>query len=314
MSMRRIVWPNSKKFAFTIIDDTDNAVLSQIKPIYDLLLENNIFTTKTTWVFNSRNKYYGDTLENEKYKQYLLYLSSRGFEIALHNVGSGNFNRKEILNGLSVFESVFGSPPKIQINHSNNADNIYWGRERFYGFIKRFYGTKRSSIESFGSKKGSDCFWGDYVKKNILFIRNRTFNGINTLKYDKALVHNELGKEEFSNLWFSSSDGMDCKLFKKLLTKKNIDKLEKEGGCCILYTHFAYGFLNKEGDVDKEVLDIIKYLSTKQAWFAPASEILDYVYKDNLESGIEINKRYLKQLDRKWFVGRVFKKIKHHYS
>ena len=37
--------PDGKKFIFTIIDDTDDAFLNKIRPIYDLLYKNNIITT-----------------------------------------------------------------------------------------------------------------------------------------------------------------------------------------------------------------------------------------------------------------------------
>src|SRR5437899_2238785 len=44
-------WPEGKDFAFTIIDDTDNATLARIRPIYELLSELGLRTTKTVWVY-----------------------------------------------------------------------------------------------------------------------------------------------------------------------------------------------------------------------------------------------------------------------
>jgi hypothetical protein len=43
-------WPGGKKFAFTIIDDTDNGTVSNLKPVYDLLNElgSNCTVTDTT--------------------------------------------------------------------------------------------------------------------------------------------------------------------------------------------------------------------------------------------------------------------------
>jgi hypothetical protein len=51
-------WPENKDFAFTIIDDTDNATLDNIKPIYDFLLSKNIKTTKTVWIYEPRDNFY----------------------------------------------------------------------------------------------------------------------------------------------------------------------------------------------------------------------------------------------------------------
>ncbi|ABR54311.1 hypothetical protein Mevan_0403 [Methanococcus vannielii SB] len=83
--------------------------------------------------------------------------------------------------------------------------------------------------------------------------------------------------KKFSNYWFSSSNGANVSEFINLLSYKNIDKLEEEGGLCIIYTHFAQGFI-KNGEINQEFKDRIKYLSKKDGWFAPASEILDYLF------------------------------------
>ena len=53
--MKKIKWPHNKKFAFTIVDDTDGAFLENIQPVYDCLSANSIKTTKTIWVYKSKN-------------------------------------------------------------------------------------------------------------------------------------------------------------------------------------------------------------------------------------------------------------------
>ena len=304
---RKIVWPHNKKFAFTIVDDTDNSCLSNIKPIYDYLLSKGILTTKTTWVYPSRNHYFGDTLMNDDYLKYLLMLKTNGFEIGLHNVGSGDFSRSEIIEGINLFKEKIGDYPNLHINHSNNKDNIYWGYERFYGLTRFIYKNIRKTIPSFGNDSNSGFFWGDYCKKYFKYIRGKTFNNINTLKEDKYLVYEESEKQKYSNYWFSSSSTIDGKSFKKLLTKKNIDKLERENGCCILYTHFAYGFLDENGKLDEEVKDVLDYLSKKDGWFVPASTILDFVVSENKRFDMHPSKYYLRKLSFKWLVERGIK-------
>src|SRR6202040_3687090 len=42
-------FPGGKRFALTIIDDTDVATVENLKPIYDLLYESGMRTTKTVW-------------------------------------------------------------------------------------------------------------------------------------------------------------------------------------------------------------------------------------------------------------------------
>lgn len=183
--MNKIDWPYGKKFAFTIIDDTDNSYINNIEPVYEWLYKNGLLTTKTVWVYSTRDSTLGTCLHDEKYSSFIKDLNTKGFEIGLHNVGSGNFNRDEIKIGLEWFKGILGFYPKIQINHKSNPDNIYWGSKRFIFPInllyKLIYGNKKDSM---GDKHGSNFFWGDICKTNIKYIRNHVFYGINTRNYD----------------------------------------------------------------------------------------------------------------------------------
>ena len=82
-------FPDSKKFAFTIIDDTDYAYLNDIKPIYDTLFNLGFKTTRAICPLKPSNghfEFYGDTLEEEDHRDYMLELHDKGFEMALHSV------------------------------------------------------------------------------------------------------------------------------------------------------------------------------------------------------------------------------------
>ena len=92
--------------------------------------------------------------------------------------------------------------------------------------------------------------------------------------------------------------------FNNLLTKENIDKLEREKGCCILYTHFAYDFVDENGNLDEGFKAAIDYLASKNAWFATASEILDHVLRDR---EYKPSKFYEFMMDIKWFFERLKK-------
>ena len=50
--MSPIAWPDDRRFAFTIFDDTDNATLANIVPVYDLLAELGFRTTKSVWLLD----------------------------------------------------------------------------------------------------------------------------------------------------------------------------------------------------------------------------------------------------------------------
>lgn len=171
--------------------------------------------------------------------------------------------------------------------------------------MKKRYGERR---KFYGSDPGSDYFWGDVCKSTINYIRNYTFNDINTLKMDPNMPYIDKSKEQFSNYWFSSSDGHTVEEFTNLLSKKNIDRLCNEGGACIVYTHFASDFVDKHGNLDNDFKKCIRYLSSKNGWFVPASTLLDFLRKNKVTSYASTN--YLNKLDIKWLKDRIIKKIR----
>lgn len=305
----KIQWPNNKKFAFTVVDDTDNGTIDNTKPVYDFLYSWGIITTKTVWVYPPRDKFSGGCLLDEDYLNFIIDLKNKGYEIGLHNVGSGEFTRKEIIKGIDLFNEKLGFYPSLQINHASNLDNIYWGNERYRfplkNLFKLIYGKKR---KYYGTDIKSSHFWGDICKEKITYIRNHTFNDINTLKIDSRMPYIDKTKEKYSNYWFSSSDGHTVKEFNNLLEKDNIDKLEDEGGACIVYTHFASGFVDDEGKLNKKFENNIRYLSTKGGWFVSTSTLLDYLKAHKKET--YVSNKYLAKLDFKWVADRIIKKAR----
>lgn len=305
------MFPSNKKFAFTIIDDTDNSTLTNTKPIYDLLNRLGFKTTKTVWVYDAFDKYHlTQTLQDPSYQIFINGIRKQGFEIALHSVGSGSFFRNEIIEGLDKYNEFIGEYPKVYINHSKNPDNIYWNiNDRLawpISMIISFFNLLRNSrYKYFGHVEGSKHFWGDISKSKIKYLRNLTFNDINTLKQDPKMPYRDISKSKYSNYWFSSSDGHTIDEFLELISNENVDKLEREEGCCIVYTHFAEGFV-ENGVVNPEFQKRLEYLSKKGGWYAPASEILDYLNEDNVA-----NYYYKLKLSFKWIFNRIIKFLKY---
>ena len=76
----KIHWPNNKKFAFTIFDDTDGANLKDNQLVYGFLDELNFKTTKSVWVkrgIYTKKKYPGITCEDKAYLNWLLELKKK---------------------------------------------------------------------------------------------------------------------------------------------------------------------------------------------------------------------------------------------
>ena len=80
--------PGGKRFGFTILDDTDVATVANVGPVYDLLHHLGMRTTKTVWPVGapegSPNFSSSETLEDEDYRDFVLELERRGFEVTWH--------------------------------------------------------------------------------------------------------------------------------------------------------------------------------------------------------------------------------------
>ena len=140
----RIRWPDKKRFAFTIFDDTDGANLKDNQLVYDYLNELNFKTTKSVWIKNGNHKekkYPGITCEDKAYLNWLLELKNKGFEIGYHNTTYRSSYREQTKLGLEKFKELFSHLPIVMANHDSNKENIYWGSYRLSEFRRTIYNT-----------------------------------------------------------------------------------------------------------------------------------------------------------------------------
>ncbi len=314
MSDTILKFPNSKKFALTIFDDTDNGTVGNLEPVYQVLDDFGVKTTKSVWVYPPRGTFSGQCLMDNEYATFVRGLQSRGFEIGLHNVGDGSFTRSEIVDGLEIYKNILGSYPRIHTNHVSNPDNLYGGSKRFvfplnwlYGLLSKIY---RGVIpHSSGEKPSSPHYWGDIAKRHLTYQRNLTFNSINTLRCDPKMPYPVKNKLDCANLWFSSSDGHTIKEFLHLLRDENLDYLEETGGVCIIYTHFASGFVDENGKVNPAFQERIESLVSRDGWFVPVGTLLDHLRKHNGKDA-DPGYAYRLSLDVKWLTDRLVKRIR----
>ena len=308
--MSRVSYPGGARFAFSVFDDADDATVANSAPVYRLLAENGIFTTKSVWVYPPRGGFQGECLLDDGYRDWVQELRDQGFEIGLHNVGDGTFSRQEILDGLEIFRDVVGHYPRIHANHVSNPDSIYWWDRRFeWPFNLAYRVAYRLRHGRIGRRPGHDPssphFWGDAVKAHIRYTRNLTFNGIDTLADDPRMPYEVRSKRAYSNLWFSSSDGQRVEEMRDLLSEANIDALEARGGVCIVYTHFASGFVDGSGRVDPIIQRRIEYLASKPGWFVPVGTLLDHLASQRPTT--DPGYAYRLTRDLRWAVDRVRK-------
>src|SRR5689334_2623744 len=115
-------FPNNKQFAFTILDDTDLSTVENVQPVYRLLAELNMRTTKSVWPLASvrDGRLGGSSLQEARYLTFVRNLKDQGFEISLHNVRNHHSTRDIVKQGLKEYRRLIGVYPRLHANHSTN--------------------------------------------------------------------------------------------------------------------------------------------------------------------------------------------------
>jgi len=294
-------YPDGKNFAFSITDDADSHQTEKLKPVYDLLTRLGIKSTIAVWSLDpvqEDNKtdivamsgmeqhFEGDSLQNTAYREFVVSLIENGHEIGMHTVSGGSDLRETTIRGYEEFKSIIGSYPNINIMHSNNLENIYWGSNVFtnpagHWFFKNIIGTvySKAQLPFGGEDQDSPYFWGDIVKEKTKYVRMWGTSEINTLAFNPNMPYHDPSKP-YVNYWFSFSDGFMLRYFNDLISDENIQKLVEQRGASIVYTHFAGGFAKKDSSgiykVDTRFQNQMEKLSKqKDPWFVTTSTLLD---------------------------------------
>ena len=275
-------FPDGKRFAFTILDDTDDATLENVKPVYDALRAHGMRTTKTVWPVDcpegSRIFFAADTLQRKAYLEFVRRLSADGFEVAFHGATMESSRRDRTMRALEILKREFGAYPRLFCNHGHNQDNLYWGHKRFRtSWLRRAAALLRKEGASYyqGEVKDTAYFWGDLCLQYIRYVRNWTFPCLNMLEVNPEMPY-RLPSTPYVNLWFSTTDAPEVQDFVRLLVRENVDRLEDAGGLCIISTHLGKGFA-KDGVLDPRVEGILRDFSRRRGWYVPVSEMLDYL-------------------------------------
>ena len=302
------MWPEGKRFAFTVFDDPDGLTRDARVHVYPLLADLGFRTTRAVWPIGPLRgeDFAGETCASLEYLEDAQRFQEIGFEIGYHNAAPHTCSRAEIIHSLDKFREYFGSDPSSMANHMDNSDSIYWGTARLSGMRRGIYnamtrGRNRSRFS--GHVEGSEYFWGDICQRRIRYCRNFVYREINTLRVCPAMPYAD-PERPFVREWFSAADGTDCASFVDMVREQNQDRLEEEGGLSILYTHFGKYFV-KDDKVNAEFKRLMTRLSKKNGWFAPVSTILDYLRKKNGSRTITAAER--RQMEWRWLFEKSFR-------
>jgi hypothetical protein len=275
-------WPDGKRFAFTIFDDTDLSRPGNYEPMYELLYESGMLTTKSVWPATGpgleARSAEGSTCDDAEYLRYVLALQARGFEIGYHNSYYRGLPREQIARALDRFKELFGHDPVTMSNHAMSAEGIYWGAARIsppLSTLYRLWARGRESSHS-GHEPGSPYFWGDLCRERIRYVRNFVFGGVDTLAACPWMPYHDPARP-YVNAWYAATHAQHCAHFIEAIGEQRQDQLEASGGACIVYTHFAAEFVDGRGALNPRVRALIERLARKNGWFVPVGTLLDYL-------------------------------------
>jgi hypothetical protein len=126
-----------------------------------------------------------------------------------------------------------------------------------------------------GENSAQPYFWGDLSRERIDYVRNFTFRALNLLGFDPDTPY-QTPSTPYVRSWFSTTDAPDGDAFLERITPTAIDRLEAEGGACIVSTHLGKRFV-RDGVLRPEIDERLRYLSRKAGWFVPVSTLLDHL-------------------------------------
>jgi hypothetical protein len=304
----KILWPDGKTFAFTIFDDPDAQRLDDGQVIYSLLSDWGFRTTKAVWPLGPVREPNsgGDTCADPLYLQEAIRLVARGFEIGYHNATLHSSTRDETIKALDAFRQHFGHDPAVMANHYNE-EAMYWGVDRISGrgsrAIYNLATLGRNRSRYFGHVEGHPCFWGDFCRLRVRYCRGFVFSDFNTLRVCPWMPYHDPARP-YVNAWYAASEGSNLARFLHTMTEVNQDRLEAEGGACIIYTHFGHGFV-QDGVVSQRFRELMNRLSRKNGWFVPVGVLLDYLRQKQNESTISPANRA--RLERHWVWEKLFR-------
>lgn len=297
---RPVAWPDGKQFAFTVFDDPDAQTCDAGRRVYDFLGDLGLRTTRGVWpgpTVRAPNSP-GETCENGDYLRHTQHLQRAGFEVGYHNATKHSSTRGETIRGLDRFREFFGRDPSAMANHYN-AEAIYWGQARVTPPIRTLYSIAtfgRTSGVHFGHVERHPAFWGDVCKARVRYCRNFVYADINTLGACPWMPYHD-PKRPWVSAWYASSEGSNVDRFTATLCEENQDRLEEEGGACIMYAHFGHGFV-ENGRLHSRFEQLMRRLSQRNGWFVPVSTLLDYLRSRQADPVITDDRR--RSLESRW--------------
>ena len=127
-------------------------------------------------------------------------------------------------------------------------------------------------------------------------MRNFVYRDIDTLAACPQMFYRDSAKP-YVGAWFACSEGADPASFVRTIGDVQQDRLEADGGLCIMYTHLGAGFW-RDGALDPEFERLMRKLAGRDGWFAPVAEVLDHLR--SVKGVTDLGARERRELEWRW--------------
>ncbi|MGH8435634.1 MAG: hypothetical protein ACRERX_14420 [Pseudomonas sp.] len=273
-------YPQERRFALAILDAPAVHNVAEIRPLYGLLSELGISATKAVWPMASQNPNNildaRCTLEDPEYRDFILELIARGFEIGWAGASRDSSTRQQTIEGLEYFREVVGYYPRVQVNGTLNRESPYWGTHRIdQPLLKAVVHRAQPATPGYfqGHIEGSPFWWGDICSERVDYVLNLTFDDVNLARINPTMPYHDPTRP-LVRRWFSASDAQSCAEFNQLLRPDRQEKLEREEGYTVVSTSFAQGFV-RNARLDRLARKRLESMAARMGWFVPVSTLLD---------------------------------------
>lgn len=301
-------YPNGYNFAFTIVHDADYAYSKRLEPIFRVFNELGLKITATVFIkraseefeasnikylksVNQRDRpfwgYRNVPLSEEEEKGFYKRIAALGHEIGMHTPSATSDTRETVIQSFERFKKVFGSYPKIYVEHWGEGNKETQGNEGanpqspyYCTDLLNHYRCWVWAIPGGLAKPSHKKFY------NILAVNGSPFSDYALKKF--GIVNGFLRSGQYRH---GDGDG-----FLEWYSRENIDALEKERGLALVYAHLDIKWLDKKTrKMRKKLEKRLHYLASKDGWFVPAGKILDrFKVMRNIFLSYNIRDKWLK--------------------
>ncbi len=282
------LFPDGYSFAFTIVSDADAAYSRRLEPLFEVFDEFGFKITVTVFTFwadwTSNGKIWLDWIKNrdsdgffapnsvplmdEKEREFYIQLSARGHEIGMHTPSETSNTRADVIRAFEYFKEVFGCYPGVYVEHAVTRNKDAQASEGSKPGSTHFTTDLLNSYEPW-VWVDDDCGVPDKHHSrfyDILAVNGSPFNTVAAERYGIAKAFLRTGK-------WREADGDG---FLSWYSEGNIDALEKDRGLALVYMHLDSKWLDVETrKMRTPIKERLRYLASKNGWFAPAGVILD---------------------------------------